>query len=297
MDPGTNPGIVLGVHSLCFEWKLGRDNVGVVKRCRKLGATGFEACIFNPRGFPARLYGRAARDSGMTLAIGCGMPRWADAGSADPKKRQDALDFLKALADKGVECGAMGAFGAIAFPWGKLGLRSEDEWKRSVEVMQKAAEYVASLNHPFVLGVENINRYEYKYCNTVKEVLAYLEAVNRPDVVVAHMDWLHLHNEEKNPVAAMRQAVESGRVRHVHANESDRGQIGTGQVPAKEHLTVLRDGGYRGMVVIEAFRSDIEKLALATRTWRSPGDPDEVVRGSLEFLRRTCEEIGLPVAA
>jgi len=73
---------------------------------------------------------------------------------------------------------------------------------------------------------------------------------------------------------------------HVHISENDRGTPGTGQVRWAESFQAIRDTGYDGWFVIEAFGRALPDLAAATRVWRDLfPSPDQVVNDGIKFIR------------
>ena len=55
---------------------------------------------------------------------------------------------------------------------------------------------------------------------------------------------------------------------HVHISENDRGTPGTGGVNWDQAFGALKEVGYDGWLVIEAFGRALPDLAAATRVWR-----------------------------
>ncbi len=64
-------------------------------------------------------------------------------------------------------------------------------------------------------------------------------------------DTFHANIEEKDPVGVIAPNIEQ--IIHVHTSENDRGTPGKGHVPWAATFKALKDGGYDGWYVIEAF--------------------------------------------
>jgi D-psicose/D-tagatose/L-ribulose 3-epimerase len=79
-------------------------------------------------------------------------------------------------------------------------------------------------------------------------------------------DTFHSHIEEKNTKEAIR-ALKDCLV-HVHISENDRSTPGAGNVRWDETFDALKEIGYNGTLVIEAFGLALEKLVPATKIWR-----------------------------
>ena len=75
-------------------------------------------------------------------------------------------------------------------------------------------------------------------------------------------------------------------INHVHFSENDRGTPGKGHVPWAATMKALKQNGYDGWCVIEAFGRALPNLAAATRVWRDffP-NRDEVYQFGGKFLR------------
>ena len=98
---------------------------------------------------------------------------------------------------------------------------TDEEWKRSVEHLQRVAEYAAESG--VVLAEEVVNRFELYHLNTLDQAIRFVDEVGHPNCRI-HLDTFHAHIEEKDPAAAIRRAGE--RIAHVHISENDRGVPG-----------------------------------------------------------------------
>ncbi len=72
----------------------------------------------------------------------------------------------------------------------------------------------------------------------------------------------------------------------MHLSENDRSTPGSGQVEWQETFDGLREIGYHGWVVIEAFGSSLPELAGATKIWRRMFESeDQLARDGAGFIR------------
>jgi D-psicose/D-tagatose/L-ribulose 3-epimerase len=147
---------------------------------------------------------------------------------------------------------------------------TEDEWKRSVEHLRRAAEHAAAPG--VVLAEEVVNRFELYHLNTLDQGIRLVDEVDHPNCRI-HLDTFHAHIEEKNTAAAIRRA--GSRIAHVHISENDRGVPGTGSVAWDATFAALRDVGYDGWLTVEAFGNFLPNLAAATKIWRPLFDSEE----------------------
>ncbi len=140
---------------------------------------------------------------------------------------------------------------------------TEDEWKWGVESMQQVAEHAEACG--VKLGVEYLNRFECYFLNTAADGARFVTEVNNPSCGMMY-DTFHAHIEEKSVPEAIRSL--KGHLAHVHISENDRSTPGTGNVRWAENFDTLREIGFDGMMVIEAFGLALEKLVPATKIWR-----------------------------
>ena len=75
---------------------------------------------------------------------------------------------------------------------------------------------------------------------------------------------------------------------HIHLSENDRSTPGAGQVAWSETFAAIREIGYDGWVVIEAFGDSLPELAGATKIWRRMFESEEqLARDGAAFVRRS----------
>ncbi|MCB9880075.1 MAG: sugar phosphate isomerase/epimerase, partial [Planctomycetes bacterium] len=110
------------------------------------------------------------------------------------------------------------------------------------------------------------------------------ERVDHP-ALRAHYDTHHLHIEERDAGAAVRHCAPV--LGHVHLSENDRGVPGRGQVDWQGTFAALREVGYDGWCVIEAFSRLDPVFAADIHVWRDYfAAPEDVCREGLDFVRR-----------
>ena len=155
------------------------------------------------------------------------------------------------------------------------------EWKRSVDAIREMAQVAA--DRGIRLALEPLNRFETDIINVVGQGLQYIADVGMPNVGL-HLDTFHMHLEERNSGAAIRQAAD--KIFHFHACENDRGVPGAGQVHWSEVAAALKDVHYDGPVVIKSFTSEVKEIARAVCIWReiAPSQDAIAIQG-LSFLK------------
>jgi D-psicose/D-tagatose/L-ribulose 3-epimerase len=137
------------------------------------------------------------------------------------------------------------------------------------------------------LGLEFCNRYETNVLNTTEQTLAFIEDVDRPNVM-AHLDVYHMNIEEVSFADAVHAAAAAGRFGYVHLGESHRGALGTGSVPFREFFAALHDVDYQGVLTFESFSSEVvhptlsSNLAIWRNTWT---DSMQLAKDARAFIR------------
>jgi D-psicose/D-tagatose/L-ribulose 3-epimerase len=203
--------------------------------------------------------------------------------SADPEVRARGLEATKAAVDACAALGATALCGPIEAPLGVFtgAGPTGEERKRSVESLRAAAEHAATRD--VTLVVEYLNRFEMYLVNCAADAASLVREVDHPNCRMMY-DTFHAHIEEKDPQAALRDCADV--LVHFHASENDRGTPGEGQVAWDATFAGLREIGYDGWVVIEAFGDSLPELTGATKIWRRMyASEEQLARDGARFIR------------
>lgn len=280
--------MLLGFNLLLWSTHVTEDLFPILADIKRAGYDGVELPIFEGSPEHFRKIGDAARNNGLRVTGVAVIPDSGhDCASADPAVRAAALSHIKWA----VDCLEAARGEVLSGPFHQpLGVFTGDppteaELANVAEVHRAAADYAAKSN--IKLSIEPLNRFECYVLNTVADAAKLVRAVNAPNYGLLY-DTFHSNIEEKDPVGVI--APNLALINHVHFSENDRGTPGKGHVPWAPTMKALKEGGYQGWCVIEAFGRALPALAAATRVWRDffP-DREEVYRFGHDFLRRQWE--------
>ncbi len=241
---------------------------------------GFEGIELRARGdghFAARLPElRAAAKAGVVLATVC--PETDHfIGDFDPGRRRDAIDQLHAQLRVIAELGGDGVLTPAS--WGMFSLRlppftpprgQREDRRVLLEALVELAGHAAA--EGVWLAVEPINRYEDYMVNRLEQAAALGEEVERATghaSVRVCADLFHMNIEEDDLAAAIR--ATGPRIAHVHVDDTNRLQPGTGHMDFAAVFAALGDVGYDDWLTFEC---------------RLRGEPEEALPASARFLRQ-----------
>jgi D-psicose/D-tagatose/L-ribulose 3-epimerase len=101
-------------------------------------------------------------------------------------------------------------------------------------------------------------------------------------------DTFHANIEEKDIAEAIRTCAKE--TVHVHISENDRSTPGEGHVDWKTTFATLKEVGYDGWMVVEAFGLALPDLAAATKIWRKMFPSEEhLATRALAFMKKNVE--------
>jgi len=152
--------VQFGVHTLLFNETFVEKDLPLLDKCKGLGFDAVEIIPFDPDNFPAGKVKAAARDLGLTINTGYGMPDEYNIISPDPKVRRNGIDFSKRLIDLSNEAGAKVFGGMIYCGWGYLTGRCEPPTSGSGRGRLSGDAGYAKQTSDLTLGIEPVNRFE-----------------------------------------------------------------------------------------------------------------------------------------
>ena len=256
-----------------------------VEALKAAGYDGVEVPVFE--GTPAHYAAARARLADMGLAataLGIIPDAARNPLSPDPAARRAGEAHLRWLVDCAEALGAEVLVGPFFQPLATFSGAGPTpaEWGALVETQRTLAERARAAG--IRVAVEPLNRFECYALNTAADAARLVAEVDVAGYGFLY-DTFHANIEERDPVGAL--WTHLGAVAHVHLSENDRGTPGRGHVDFDATIAALRQGGYGGWLVFEAFGHALEGLSAATRVWRPLfASDDETWREGIALARR-----------
>jgi D-psicose/D-tagatose/L-ribulose 3-epimerase len=280
-------GIMLfGASTFIWTSPFSNATLGLIDHARRIGFDIIEICVEDPATIDVEAIRPRLAAAGMRATV-CGVlgPN-RDLSSENLETQQTALAYLTRCIDIAAALGSSVVLGPIYACVGNAQLLDKParlrQWQRAVNNLRKVADL--ALPQGVGLGLEPLNRFETDLVNTVEQGLAMIEDIGRENVGLL-LDTFHMNIEERDIPAALRRA--GGHIFELHACANDRGTPGQDHLPWSEIAGALRDGGYDGPVVIEAFTPSIREIARAVSIWRPLAESeDDLATDGLRHLRQ-----------
>jgi D-psicose/D-tagatose/L-ribulose 3-epimerase len=272
-----------GMNLLLWTDRLHDGLLPVLEKIKKMGYDGVEIPMFD-LSLDYAAWGKRFDDLGfartaVTVRGTADNPISADAkvraaGVANTKRTLDCCQAAGCQTLVGPYHSAIGEFSGAG--------PTADEWKWGVESMRQVAEHAGNVG--VKLAVEYLNRFEIYLLNSAADTARFCKEVNHPSCRMMY-DTFHANIEEKNVGEAIRTAAPQ--MIHVHISENDRSTPGTGGIPWDATFDALKQAGYQGWLVVEAFGLALPAIVAATKIWRRMFDSEEqLARDALAFMRR-----------
>ena len=272
-----------GMNMLLWTDNVTEAHRPVLEKLKQMGYDGVELPVFDMQPDHFAKVGKWLDDLGLArTAVTC---RGGDDNPISP----DAAVRAKGVAGTKLALDCCQAVGAtiLAGPFhSALGVFSgngptADEWKWGVESMWPVAEHAEKCG--VTLAVEYLNRFETYLLNSSVDTARFVKEVGHPRCRMMY-DTFHANIEEKNIPAAIKACADV--TVHVHISENDRSTPGKGNIPWATTFDTLKQTGYEGWFMIEAFGLALPALAEATKIWRRMFDTEEqLARDGLAFMK------------
>jgi len=207
--------------------------------------------------------------------------------SSDAAIRKAGLDRLKRAIDVCQAAGATHLCGPIHSALGEFSGKGPmaDEWKYGKETLAAAADHAKQAGVMLVL--EYLNRFECYFLTCAADCARFAREVNHPNLKMMY-DTFHANIEEKCIATAIKDCADQ--LVHVHISENDRSTPGEGHVDWDTSFATLKDVGYDGWLMVEAFGLALPDLAAATKIWRRMFPTEEhLAKNALAFMKERWE--------
>lgn len=274
----------VGMNLLLWTGFVTEADFPTIAKIKAAGFDGVELPLFDGQADHYKKIRAELDKQGLACSTVTIMTPEANPISPDAAVRKAAVERLKWAVEMNHILGSVAMCGPYHSPLGMFSGTGPtvDEKSRAAEVLRQAAEFAKQAN--LTLAIEYLNRFECYFLTTAKDAAELVRSVNHPNFRCMY-DTFHAHIEEKSQAAGV--AAVKDVFAHVHISENDRGVPGTGQVRWDEAFQAVKDTGYDGWLVIEAFGRALPDLAAATRVWRDLfPSPDDVYTQGIQFIRK-----------
>ena len=277
-----------GMNLLLWSGDLDDTMMPVLESLKAMGYDGVELPIFDLNVDKWAQWSQRLDDLGLERTAVTVRGEDDDPISPDDNIRAQGVANNKLALDCCQAVGAQTLVGPYHSALGKFSGTgpTEDEWKRGVDSMQQVAEHAGQVG--VQLGVEYLNRFECYFLNCASDTARFCKAVDNPACGMMY-DSFHANIEETCPTEAIRTAAPH--MVHVHISENNRSTPGPGGVNWASNFDGLKEVGYDGWLMIEAFGLALPELVAATKIWRRMYESEEqLARDGLAFMKQEVEK-------
>ena len=243
-----------------------------------------EVALLDPWSVDTAMTKDLLAEYGVRAHASLGLSFDTDVTSTNPAVVAKGDELLRKATDVLHELGGTELCGVLYSALGKYpGPASKESRANSVSAMQRLGDYAADKG--ITVSLEVVNRYETNIMNTGLEGLAFLDEVNRSNVLL-HLDTYHMNIEEDGMEKSVLAAGD--RLGFVHIGESHRGYLGTGNVDFDTFFAALKKIKYQGPITFESFSSAVVDKALSNAlcVWRNLwSDSDDLASTALKFMK------------
>jgi D-psicose/D-tagatose/L-ribulose 3-epimerase len=272
-----------GLNMLLWTTNLGESHYGLLEQAKEWGYDGVELPIFDMNRKSFESLGKKLDDLGLERTAVTVATAEENPISPSPKVREAGRDRIRRCVDMCAAAGSSLLCGPLHSAIGEFSGRgpTKDEWNWGKETIGNAAEYAKAAGVTLVL--EYLNRFECYLLNCAEDAARFVREIDHPNVRMMY-DTFHANIEEKDVAQAIRASADV--TVHVHISENDRSTPGTGHVDWNRTFATLKDVGYDGWMVVEAFGLALPELAAATKIWRRMYPSEEqLARQALQFMK------------
>lgn len=281
-----------GVYFAYWEKEWETDFIPYIEKVKNLGFDILEIAalgLINLSDEELTNLKNTARDAGIILTAGIGIPKEYDVSSEDPIIRKKGISFMKKILDQ-CHKAAIDRIGGTIYSYWPVDysepINKSEVRKNSIESMRELADYAAPLN--ITLLVETLNRFEQFLLNDTQEAIDYIKEIDKPNVKVM-LDTFHMNIEEDSIPDAI--LLSGNHLGHLHIGEGNRKVPGKGSLDWRAIGNALQDIEYTGYVVMEPFVKMGGQVGKDIKVWRdlsnnaSEQKLEQELANSLQFVK------------
>ena len=272
-----------GMNLLLWTGAMNDDMIPVVASLKEMGYDGVEVPVFEDNIALYTQWGSRLQEMGLECTAVTVRGEEDNPISSDPAVRALGVENNKRALDNAAAAGAIRLVGPYHSALGVFSGQgpTEDEWKWGVDSMRQVAEHAETVG--ITLGVEALNRFETYLLNTHADSARFVREVNHPNARMMY-DTFHANIEENDIAQAIRDCHDVCAL--VHISENDRSTPGSGNVDWDTNFNPLKEVGYDGWMVVEAFGLALPELVAATKIWRRMYESEEqLASDALGFMK------------
>ncbi len=277
-----------GMNLLLWTGAMNDDMIPVVASLKEMGYDGVEIPVFEDNIDLYTQWGARLQEMGLECTAVTVRGEEDNPISVDPAVRALGVENNKRALDNAAAAGAVRLVGPYHSALGVFSGQgpTEEEWKWGVDSMRQVAEHAETVG--ITLGVEALNRFETYLLNTHADSARFVREVDHPNARMMY-DTFHANIEEKDIAQAIRDCHDVCAL--VHISENDRSTPGSGNVDWDTNFNTLKEVGYDGWMVVEAFGLALPELVAATKIWRRMYESEEqLASDALEFMKEQVDQ-------
>ena len=276
-----------GMNLLLWATAVDESHDGILEQIKEIGYDGVEVPIFEHDAAAFQRLGGKLDELGLERTAVTVSTGDANPISPDSTVRAEAVTRLKGAVDMCEQVGAPMLCGPYHSALGEFSgaMPSEEEWANGKATLREVADYAGEKGVTLVL--EYLNRFELYFLNSAADCARFVREVDHPNLRMMY-DTFHANIEEKDITEAVKSCIDV--CAHVHISENDRSTPGSGGVDWDTSFAALKEVGYEGWMVVEAFGLALPDLAAATKIWRRMYESEQqLATDALAFMKSRWE--------
>ncbi len=276
-----------GMNLLLWATAVDESHDGILEQIKEIGYDGVEVPIFEHDAAAFQRLGGKLDELGLERTAVTVSTGDANPISPDSSVRAEAVTRLKGAVDMCELVGAPMLCGPYHSALGEFSgaMPSEEEWANGKATLREVADYAGEKGVTLVL--EYLNRFELYFLNSAADCARFVREVDHPNLRMMY-DTFHANIEEKDITEAVKSCIDV--CAHVHISENDRSTPGAGGVDWDTSFAALKEVGYEGWMVVEAFGLALPDLAAATKIWRRMYESEQqLATDALAFMKSRWE--------